>query len=143
MAKQVRAWPRGSDPHSVPRSLTQPLQGFVCGPRKLAFPDLPAPNSSMLSRCAPELAVKLPTMYTGASMHLPVDSTGRKLCGEGKWGMRKHGYSRRHTGCMVHLLPGRDLAINPAGRVVLTMARMDQGRSAHLQKRSAARSLAL
>ncbi|MBB1634117.1 hypothetical protein A9975_25090 [Cupriavidus sp. UME77] len=87
------------------------LQGFACCLRKLAFPKLPVPNfdrrkslwDTTLSRRARELAVTLPAMYTGESMHLLVDSTGVKLHGEGEWKVCKHGYSKRRIWRKVHL----------------------------------------
>jgi hypothetical protein len=79
------------------------LQGFAYSLRKLAFPELPVPNYTTLSRRAQELAVTLPAMYTGEPMHLLVDSTGVKLYGEGEWKVRRHGYSKRRTWRKVHL----------------------------------------
>ncbi|KDP87469.1 transposase [Cupriavidus sp. SK-3] len=79
------------------------LQGFARSLRELAFPDLPVPNYTTLSRRAQELEVKLPASHSGEPMHLLVDSTGVKLYGEGEWKVRKHGYSKRRTWRKVHL----------------------------------------
>ena len=79
------------------------LQGFARSLRELAFPDLPVPNYTTLSRRAQDLEVTLPASHTGEPMHLLVDSTGVKLYGEGEWKVRKHGYSKRRTWRKVHL----------------------------------------
>jgi hypothetical protein len=79
------------------------LQGFAQSLRKLAFPDLPVPSYTTLSRRAQELKVMLPALRSGEPLHLLVDSTGVKLYGEGEWKVRKHGYSKRRTWRKVHL----------------------------------------
>ena len=79
------------------------LQGFAQSLRTLAFPTLPVPNYTTLSRRAQNLNVVLPTSHTGESLHLVIDSTGLKLYGEGEWKVRKHGWSKRRTWRKVHL----------------------------------------
>lgn len=79
------------------------LQGFTLSLRKLAFPGLPVPNYTTLSRRAQTLKVALPALHTGEPLHLVVDSTGLKVYGEGEWKVRKHGWSKRRTWRKVHL----------------------------------------
>ena len=79
------------------------LQGFAQSLRTLAFPTLPVPNYTTLSRRAQNLNVVLPASRTGESLHLVIDSTGLKLYGEGEWKVRKHGWSKRRTWRKVHL----------------------------------------
>jgi hypothetical protein len=79
------------------------LQGFAQSLRKLAFPSLPVPNYTTLSRRAQTLKVALPTQRPNEPMHLVLDSTGLKVYGEGEWKVRKHGWSKRRTWRKVHL----------------------------------------
>lgn len=79
------------------------LQGFAQSLRKLAFPSLPVPNYTTLSRRAQTLKVVLPTRHPNEPMHLVIDSTGLKVYGEGEWKVRKHGWSKRRTWRKVHL----------------------------------------
>jgi hypothetical protein len=79
------------------------LQGFANSMKKLAFPDLPVPNYTTLSRRAHDLNVVLPVLRSDEPLHLVVDSTGLKVYGEGEWKVRKHGYSKRRTWRKVHL----------------------------------------
>ncbi len=57
------------------------LQGFAQSLRTLAFPTLPVPNYTTLSRRAQNLNVVLPASNNGEPLHLAVDSTGLKLYG--------------------------------------------------------------
>src|SRR5476649_1949718 len=79
------------------------LQGFAGSMNKLAFTDLPVPNYTMLCRRARDLYVVLPTLRSGEPLHLVVDSIGLKVFGEGKWKVRKHGYSKRRSWRKMHL----------------------------------------
>ncbi len=79
------------------------LQGFALSLRKLAFPTLPVPNYTTLSRRAQTLEVILPTQRRNEPLHLVLDSTGVKVYGEGEWKVRKHGWSKRRTWRKVHL----------------------------------------
>jgi hypothetical protein len=79
------------------------LQGFAGSLCRLAYPAFPVPDYSTLSRRAQDLEVVLPALRTGEPLHLVVDSTGLKVFGEGKWKLRKHGYSKRRTWRKVHL----------------------------------------
>ena len=80
------------------------LLGSVIGLLGLA---LPVPDHTTLSRRAATLEVPRPG-HTDADagskpMHLLVDSTGLKLCGEGEWLLEKHGTATRRTWRMLHL----------------------------------------
>ncbi|MFX1689704.1 IS5 family transposase [Paraburkholderia sp. A2RI-6] len=55
------------------------LQGFAQSLRKLAFPSLPVPNYTTLSRRAQTLKVALPAQRPHEPMHLVIDSTGLKV----------------------------------------------------------------
>ncbi|MGF6637138.1 IS5 family transposase [Paraburkholderia sp. CI3] len=79
------------------------LQGFALSLHKLAYPGLPVPNYTTLSRRAQTLKVVLPTQRPDEPLHLVIDSTGLKVYGEGEWKVRKHGYSKRRTWRKVHL----------------------------------------
>lgn len=79
------------------------VQGFALSLRKLAYPGLPVPNYTTLSRRAQTLKVVLPTQRANEPLHLVIDSTGLKVYGEGEWKVRKHGWSKRRTWRKVHL----------------------------------------
>jgi hypothetical protein len=79
------------------------LQGFAQSLRKLAFPSLPVPNYTTLSRRAQTLKVALPAQRPNEPLHLVLDSTGLKVYGEGEWKVRKHGWTKRRTWRKVHL----------------------------------------
>jgi hypothetical protein len=79
------------------------VQGFAHSLRKLAYPGLPVPNFTTLSRRAQTLKVTLPAQRPHEPMHLVIDSTGLKVYGEGEWKVRKHGWSKRRTWRKVHL----------------------------------------
>lgn len=79
------------------------LQGFAQSLRDLAFAELPVPNYTTVCRRAQALQVKLPVIHSDEPLHLVVDSTGAKVCGEGEWKVRQHGYSKRRTWRKVHL----------------------------------------
>lgn len=79
------------------------LQGFAQSLRMLAFPSLPVPNYTTLSRRAQTLKVALPAQRPHEPMHLVIDSTGLKVYGVCEWKVRKHGWSKRRTWRKVHL----------------------------------------
>ncbi|WP_196303677.1 transposase, partial [Ralstonia solanacearum] len=45
------------------------LQGFAMSLRRLAYPELPVPNYTTLSRRAQDLQVVLPALHTGEPVH--------------------------------------------------------------------------
>src|SRR3712207_8765157 len=64
---------------------------------------------------------------SSAPVHLPVDSTGLRLCGPGDWLEEKHGTKRRRAWRKLHLATDAD-----TGRIVasvLTDKDADDGRS--------------
>ncbi|MCW5221515.1 hypothetical protein D5041_17685 [Verminephrobacter aporrectodeae subsp. tuberculatae] len=74
------------------------MQGFAQSLRQLAFPNLPVPNYTTLSRRAQSLQVVLPALRPGDPLHLAVDNTGIKLYGEGEWKVRTPAWSKRPLG---------------------------------------------
>jgi IS5 family transposase len=64
---------------------------------------LPVPSASQLCRRRQRLEVALPRVRRGAALHVVVDSTGVKVCGEGEWKVRQHGYTYRRTWRKLHL----------------------------------------
>ncbi|WP_454727782.1 MULTISPECIES: IS5 family transposase [Cupriavidus] len=99
------------------------LQGFAQSLSRLAFPALPVPNYTTLSRRAQDLAVVLPVVRSGEPLHLVVDSTGVKLFGEGEWKVRKHGYSKRRSWRKVHL--GLDVKTGQVRAALMTHRDVD------------------
>ena len=65
--------------------------------------NLPVPSASQLCRRRQTLEVALPRAKSQPPVHLVVDSTGVKVCGEGEWKVRQHGYSSRRTWRKLHL----------------------------------------
>jgi len=99
------------------------LQGFAQSLQRLAFPALPVPNYSTLSRRAQALSVALPVVHGSEPLHLVVDSTGVKLFGEGEWKVRKHGYSKRRSWRKVHL--GLDIKTGQVRAALMTHRDVD------------------
>jgi IS5 family transposase len=65
--------------------------------------DVAIPDYSTLSRRRATLEVVLPRTRGTEARHVVVDSTGVKVCGEGEWKVRQHGYTYRRTWRKVHL----------------------------------------
>ncbi len=86
------------------------LQGFAESRRKLAFPRLPVPNLTTLSRRAQTLKVALPSQHP--KHHLVLDDTGLKVYGEGKRKVRQRCWSKRRTWRKVHLAIGTKIGQN-------------------------------
>ena len=78
------------------------VEGFVRSLFQMMKLDLPVPDHSTLSKRGKTLKVRLPKKTSG-SMNLVLDSTGMKICGEGEWKVRKHGYSKHRTWRKLHL----------------------------------------
>ena len=78
-------------------------EGLVCSLLSLLEVDLPIPHYSTLSRRARSLEVQLSTRVSKGPLHLVIDSTGLKLYGEGEWGVRAKGWTRRRTWRKLHL----------------------------------------
>lgn len=78
-------------------------QGLMLSITKLLGLDLPVMNYSQLSRRCATLEVVLPRRQKNEPLHMVIDSTGVKVCGEGEWKVRQHGYSKRRTWRKLHL----------------------------------------
>jgi len=61
------------------------------------------PDYATLSRRRTTLAVAVPRTRGQEALHVVVDSTGVKVCGEGEGKVRQHGYTYRRTWRKVHL----------------------------------------
>jgi IS5 family transposase len=72
-------------------------QGFLLSVFALMKLELSVPDHATLSRRRRQLAVTLPEQPPTQARHLVVDSTGVKVCGEGEWQVRQHGWSKRRT----------------------------------------------
>lgn len=69
--------------------------------------DLAVPDHTTLSRRAESLDVVRPRPDSGP-VHLPVDSTGLKLCGSGEWPLEKHGTKTRRSWRKLHIAVDAD-----------------------------------
>ncbi|MBP7003335.1 transposase [Amaricoccus sp.] len=70
-------------------------QGFLHDLTRLLGLEIAVPHYSTFSRRAATLAVpaltRSPRSDGGGRLHLAVDATGLKVCGEGEWKVRVHG----------------------------------------------------
>ncbi len=78
-------------------------RGLVSSLLKLLELDWPVPCFSTVSRRQATLTVKIPHRRQTAPLHLLVDSTGIKICGEGEWKVKKHGAEYHRSWRKVHL----------------------------------------
>ena len=78
-------------------------RGLVSSLLKLLELDWPVPCFSTVSRRQATLTVKIPVRRQTGPLHLLVDSTGIKICGEGEWKVKKHGAEYRRSWRKVHL----------------------------------------
>ena len=78
-------------------------RGLVSSLLKLLELDWPVPCFSTVSRRQATLAVKIPVRRQTGPLHLLVDSTGIKICGEGEWKVKQHGAEYRRAWRKVHL----------------------------------------
>jgi hypothetical protein len=62
-----------------------------------------SPDYSTLSLRGKALSIDIRVRPEREDLHLVVDSTGIKVCGEGEWKVRKHGWGKRRTWLKVHL----------------------------------------
>jgi hypothetical protein len=69
---------------------------------RLAGLDWPVPDYSAVSRCQKTLQVAIGAVPTTTSLHLPVDSTGIKILGEGEWKTKRHDADYRRQWRKVH-----------------------------------------
>ena len=79
------------------------VEGFGRSLMQMMGVDLPIPDHTSLSRRAKKLTVVIPCRTHADPLHIVVDSTGVKVCGEGEWKVRQHGASKRRTWIKVHL----------------------------------------
>src|SRR5215218_3402174 len=128
---------RGGQPHysalailtaltlrAVFRLALRQTEGLIGSILHLLGLDLAVPDHSTLSRRAETL--ELPRLRSGSEpVHLLVDSTGLKLCGQGEWLAEKHGAKKRRSWRKPHLGVDAD-----TGRIVaseLTGKDVDDG----------------
>jgi IS5 family transposase len=78
------------------------VEGFVRSLFAMLNIHLRVPDHSTLSKRGKTLRVRLPKK-TNKSLNLVLDSTGLKICGEGEWKVRKHGYSKHRTWRKLHV----------------------------------------
>ena len=78
-------------------------QGFLESLFEMMDIDLSVPDHSTLSRRQGKLKIDLPVKYSSKARHIVVDSTVRKVFGEGEWKVRQHGYSKRRTWRKLHI----------------------------------------
>ena len=107
---------------------TEGLIGSVLGLLGLA---LRVPDHTTLSRRAATLEVPRPPRPGGGEVepvHLLVDSTGLKLCGDGEWLVEKHGTRTRRSWRKLHL--GLDADTGQIVASTLTTKDVDDGAQA-------------
>jgi len=102
---------------------TEGLIGSVIGLLGLT---LAVPDHTTLCRRAETLAVPRPQQRRdGEPLHLPVDSTGLKLCGAGEWLVEKHGTKTRRSWRKLHI--GLDADTGQIVTAMLTTKDIDDG----------------
>jgi hypothetical protein len=117
----IRAWraeprtTRGGQPWYSPLAILTALtlravfrlalrqtEGLIGSILRLLGLELAVPDHTTLSRRAEALEVPRPRSGSGP-VHLLVDSTGLKLCGQGEWLVEKHGTRTRRAWRKLHL----------------------------------------
>lgn len=78
-------------------------QGFLLDLTRLLGLEIAVPHHSTFSRRAATLTVPKLARRSGGPLHLAVDATGLKVCGEGEWKVRMHGPDRRRVWRKLHL----------------------------------------
>src|SRR3712207_4259463 len=111
-------------PRGVSRLGLRQTEGLIGSVLRLLGLDLAVPDHTTLSRRAETLEVA--RLRSGSEpVHLLVDSTGLKLCGQGEWLAEKHGTRKRRSWKKLHLGVDAD-----TGRIVaseLTGKDVDDG----------------
>lgn len=79
------------------------VTGLVASLLRLAKLDWPVPDYTLLCRHQKSLSVDLGGRPNSGGLHLPIDSTGIKMIGEGEWKTRKYGVSYRRQWRKVHI----------------------------------------
>jgi IS5 family transposase len=103
-------------------------QGFTQSLMRLLKVDLPVPDYTTLCRRRQTLQVDVPAsamLRRAEGVHLVVDSTGRKIYGEGEWKVRLYGPDKRRTWRKLHL--GVDEATHEILSVELTLCSVGDG----------------
>ncbi|WP_354001998.1 IS5 family transposase, partial [Stagnihabitans tardus] len=77
--------------------------GFVESLLRRIDLDWTVPNFSTLLRRQKSLKVNIPYRVSACPLHLPIDSTGIKVEGEGEWNARKHGCTKRRVWRKIHI----------------------------------------
>jgi hypothetical protein len=99
---------------AVFRLALRQTEGLITSILHLLGLDLAVPDHSTMSRWSETL--KLPrSRRESEPIHLPVDSTGLKLCGLGEWLAERHGTQRRRSWRKLYLATDAD-----TGRIVAT-----------------------
>ncbi len=80
---------------AVYRLTLQATQGWMVSVLHLLKVGLPVPAYTTLCRRRRTLEISLPRRAQGEPLHVVVDATGIKVCGEGEWKVRRHGWSKR------------------------------------------------
>lgn len=88
---------------SVLRLTLRQTQGFLHSLVGLLGLGIEVPHYSTLCRRAAALAVPKPARLRSGPVHLAIDSTGLKVCGEGEWKVRLHGKDKRRVWRKLHL----------------------------------------
>jgi hypothetical protein len=128
---------RGGQPHYSALAITTALtlravfrlalrqtEGLIGSILHLLGLDLAVPDHTTLSRRAE--ALEVPRPRSGSEpVHLLVDSTGLKLCGQGEWLVEKHGTKPRRSWRKLHL--GVDADTGRIVASVLTDKEVDDG----------------
>lgn len=83
-------------------------EGFVRSVFALMQLVLDIPDHSTVSRRAGTADIPLRKRSDKESVHVILDSTGVKVCGEGEWKVKKHGKDKHRTWTKVHLAIDRD-----------------------------------
>ncbi len=111
---------------AVFRLALRQTEGLIGSILALLGLDLAVPDHSTLSRRAETLEVPRPRSSSGSGpLHLLVDSSGLKLCGQGEWLAEKHGTKQRRSWRKLHL--GVDAETGRIAAVELTGNETDDG----------------
>jgi hypothetical protein len=115
----------------------RPVEKFCHSVMSAMRLDLPTPNYTTLSRRCGDLIIPSVRSLPKSALNIVVDSTGIKVCGEGEWKVRQHGWSQRRTWLKLHLAVDADTQEVCTTVVSAAMARMTRWVSAKRLKRVA------
>jgi hypothetical protein len=114
---------------AVFRLALRQAEGLIGSILRLLGLDLAVPDHTTLSRRAETLEVPRPR-HGREPVHLPVDSTGLRLCGPGEWLAKKHGTKRRRSWRKLHLATDADTPVVLADCASMTATVGHAGRPA-------------